>query len=329
MLLLALLAAATLSQEFIYETAPFPECHASTVIETAPGELLVSWFGGTKEGANDVAIWGSRRVNGKWSEPFEIVREPNIPTFNPVLFKTRDGVLWLYYRFGPKPDNWSSARMTSRDNGRTWSKPEYLPSGLLGPIKNKPLVLDDGTVISGTSYESYQAWTSWIERSNDNGKTLHRAQALIYPADRRGTIQPAIVKLNKSSQNLRAFVRSTDRIGYILYADSKDGGRTWTELKSTGLENPNSGIDAVSLRDGRILMVYNPTRKGRTPLVAAVSSDGDKWTNLATLESEPGEYSYPAVVQGADGVVHITYTWKRKRVRYARLDVESAPASSR
>ena len=132
-----------------------------------------------------------------------------------------------------------------------------------------------------------------------------------------GTIQPAIVPLPDGL--LRMFVRSTERIGRICYADSKDRGITWSDLRATVLENPNSGIDAVALADGRIVIVYNPVTKGRTPLSLAVSSDGNDWRRVLDLETEPGEYSYPAVIQAAGGSVHVTYTWKRQRIRHVEI----------
>ena len=86
------------------------------------------------------------------------------------------------------------------------------------------------------------------------------------------------------------------------------------------LPNPNSGIDAVTLRDGRQLIVYNHANRGRSPLNVALSLDGKTWQAALVLESEPGEYSYPAVIQSADGLVHITYTWKRQRIKHVIVD---------
>ena len=86
------------------------------------------------------------------------------------------------------------------------------------------------------------------------------------------------------------------------------------------LPNPSAGTDAITLADGRHLIVYNHTPKGRTPLNVAVSSDGKLWAAALVLESEPGEYSYPAVIQAADGLIHVTYTWKRQRIKHAVLD---------
>ena len=320
--LLPMLAMAQIQQSFIYEKAPFPECHASTIVETAPGEFFASWFGGSREGAKDVAIWGSRLSSGKWSAPVEIAREKNMSTYNPVLFHTKDKKLWLYYKFGLSPKTWNGAKLSSADGGRTWSEKEYLPAGVYGPIKNKPYVMADGTIISGTSVETDYAWTAWVERSTDNGQSWTKHGPIVYPDQARGIIQPAVVTIGKS---LRMYMRSTEKIGFITYTDSKDGGKTWSSAKITNLPNPNSGIDAVALKDGRIVLIYNHTAKGRSPLNIAVSKDGDKWTSPIVLESEPGEYSYPAIIQAADGKVHATWTWKRERVKHAVIPLESLP----
>ncbi|MBC7925682.1 MAG: exo-alpha-sialidase [Bryobacteraceae bacterium] len=320
--LAALAAAGAPSAEFIYETASFPSCHASTLVETGPGELMAAWFGGTREGAKDVAIWGAHRRAGKWSQPVELVREPNTPTWNPVLFRDGKGTFWLYYKFGPSPREWSAGRMSSVDRGLTWSKPEHLPAGILGPVKNKPLVLKDGTIVSGTSVESYHAWTSWVERSTDHGRSWSKHGPVVYPGETFASIQPAIVAL-KGGSTLRMYVRTTEKLGRIGYSDSADGGRTWTDLRLLQLPNPNSGIDAVSLADGRIALVYNHTTEGRSPLNVAISSDGLAFQQLATLESEPGEFSYPAIVQSSAGSLHITYTWNRKKVKHAEISAAS------
>jgi predicted neuraminidase len=322
----SLLFALILAQdaEFIYDRAPFPSCHASTIVETAPGEFLAAWFGGSDEGKPDVAIWGARkRKDGRWSEPAELAREPGIATYNPVLFFSADKTLWLYYKFGPSPSSWTAARRSSADKGRTWSEIEHLPAGLLGPIKDKPLILSDGTILAGTSVESYRAWAVWVERSTDNGRTWTKHGPVTVPGQPYGIIQPALVPLKGG--RIRMYVRATQRIGRICYADSSDGGRTWTNAQASELLNPNSGIDAAGLQDGRIVLVYNDTDKGRSPLNVAVSPDGDHWNRFLALETEPGEFSYPAVIQASNGDVHITYTWNRKKIKHVTLPLDSIP----
>ena len=323
-LLLALAALALPAQtyEFVYETAPFASCHASTLVETKNGEILAAWFGGSKEGANDVAIWMSRRTADGWTAPREIARHENTPTWNPVLFRTLDGVTWLYYKFGTSPREWTGAYRNSDDDGHTWSEPQAMPAGLLGPVKNKPLILADGTVIAGTSVESCRSWTSYAEISTDNARSWTRGGPAAHPDEPYGVIQPTVVPI---PGGLRMFTRSRN-IGRICYADSFDGGLTWSPAWETELPNPNSGIDSVGLADGRIVMIYNHTEKGRTPLNLAVSHDhGRTWQRFLDLETEPGEYSYPAIIQGADGDLHMAYTWKRQRVRYARVPLSDIP----
>lgn len=320
-LLTLILAAAPLlaqqvDKEFVYLEAPFPECHASTILETQNGDMLAAWFGGTKEKAPDVAIWMSRRTADGWSAPVEMARHEQMPTWNPVLFRSNDGITWLYYKYGPDPRRWTGAYLRSEDDGKTWSEWEPMPAGLLGPIKNKPLVMPDGTIISPTSVESHEAWASWVEISKDQGQTWSRFGPISHPTQPYGVIQPTIVPI---LGGLRMFVR-TRNVGRIGYSDSFDGGHTWSPVWETELLHPNSGIDATGMPDGRIALVYNPTEKGRTPLHLGISEDGGKtWKTAVVLEDEPGEYSYPAIIYGSDGALHITYTWKRDRVRYVRV----------
>ena len=307
--------------EFIYTEAPFPSAHASNVVELPNGDLIASWFGGSAEGKPDVAIWSSRHTAAGWSQPAELAREPNIACYNPVMFHSRDGRLWFYYKFGPHPASWSAARRSSDDEGKTWSAVEHLPAGIYGPIRAKPLVTADGTIVSGTSVESYGSWACWIERSTDNGKTWTRIGPIEAPLN--GIIQPSVVSLG--ADQLRLYARSTQQIGKIMTAVSNDAGLTWSAAHAIDVPNPNSGIDAVALADGRIVLVYNDTAKGRTPLNLAVSRDGEHFRMFRTLESEPGEYSYPALIQGRNGDMHLTYTWNRKRIKYVRIPLAEVP----
>jgi len=305
--------------DFVFEHAPFQSCHASTIVETSEGEFLAAWFGGSREGASDVAIWMARFSGGRWSQPANVASEPGVPSWNPVLFRAQDNRIWLFYKFGPSPSTWTGAYKISSDNGITWSDPVRLPAGMLGPIKDKPIQLVNGDIVAGTSVESYQSWSGWIERSTDDGKTWSKHGPIVIPGAPYGLIQPTLVELRPNV--LRLFART--RQGFIYKADSPDGGRTWTTASPTPLPNPNSGIDCVRLKDGRILMVYNHSSHGRSPLNVAVSSDGgETWSPLLQLENDPGEFSYPAVIQASNGDVHITYTWKRERIKHVVIPAE-------
>ncbi|MDA0591000.1 MAG: exo-alpha-sialidase [Planctomycetota bacterium] len=303
--------------EFIYETAPFPQCHASTIVETKSG-LVAAWFGGTREKDPDVGIWVSRHVKGKWSAPVEVANgvvnpQQRFPTWNPVLFQPSKGPLILYYKMGPSPRNWWGMQLTSADGGKSWSEPKRLPDGILGPIKNKPIELADGTILSGSSTE-HDGWRVHMEIGPSQG-TSWRATEPLNTKDELGVIQPAIIQFG---QTIQILCRSQQ--GKLASATSKDEGKTWSRFRLLDLPNPNSGIDAVGLKDGRGLLIFNNTPRGRSPLNVAVSSDGEKWKTVLTLEDQPGEYSYPAVIQTSDGLVHVTYTWKRTRVRHVVLD---------
>ncbi len=305
-----------LKSEFIYETAPFPSCHASTLVEVKGG-LLAAWFGGTDERKPDVGIWVSRFDGKRWSTVTEIfngVQEgKRYPCWNPVLFQPKTGALLLFYRVGPDPQTWWTMLATSTDEGKSWSKPQRLPDGIVGPIKNKPVQLADGSLLAGASTE-FDGWVVHMERTNDFGKTWQKTTPL---NDKKqfGAIQPTI--LVYPTGRIQILCRS--RQNKITESWSEDGGKTWSPMQMTTLINPNSGIDAVMLKDGRALLVYNHS-KGRSPLNVAVSTDGKLWKAALTLENQPGEYSYPAIIQTSDGLVHITYTWKRQRIRHVVVD---------
>lgn len=324
------LDAQIIRSEFIYKikNAPTPQCHASTIAES--GDIIIAaWFGGTEEKNKDVGIWVSRNVNDNWSAPHEVVNGvqedgSRFPCWNPVLFQPKDGNLVLFYKVGPNPREWWGLYVTSNDNGESWSKPVRLPDGIYGPIKNKPVQLSNGDIVSPTSTE-HDGWKVQIERSLDGGKSWSSSGDLNNPKE-FGAIQPTI--LTHSRDTLQILCRTKNDV--IAQSWSFDNGLTWSKMVSLGLPNPNSGIDAVTLKDGRYLLVYNPTGKNwgnRVPLTVAISNNGNTWKNVLELESvtnpetvEEEEYSYPSVIQTSDGLVHIVYTWNRKTVKYVVLD---------
>jgi predicted neuraminidase len=308
---------AILRREFVYENAPFPSCHASTIAETREG-LVAAWFGGTKERDPDVGIWLARGDGKAWSMPVEVARwdqdGKRLPCWNPVLFQVKGGPLLLFYKAGPSPSKWWGMLMTSDDAGKTWSAPRRLPDGVLGPIKNKPIARPDGSILCPSSSEDH-GWRVHFERTADLGKTWERIGP-INDGVTFAAIQPSL--LTYPDGRLQALCRSRQKS--IVESWSTDGGKTWSPLAATVLPNPSAGTDAVTLADGRQLLVYNHTAQGRSPLNVAVSADGKTWRAALVLESQTGEYSYPAVIQTADGLVHITYTWKRQRIRHVVVD---------
>ena len=305
--------------EFIYqsEDVKFPSCHASTIIQTTEG-LLAAWFGGTAERNPDVGIWISRFTDGKWSKPEEaangIRNDKRYPCWNPVLFNAGDEIL-LFYKVGPSPSTWWGELITSNDNGISWFPSRRLPEGITGPVKNKPMLLSTGILLCPSSTEN-DGWRVHMEMTADHGFTWERTPALNDKT--MGAIQPSI--LLHPGGKLQIVCRS--RQAQILTSWSDDNGKNWTPLSPAGLPNPNSGLDAVTLRDGRHIVVYNHLTSGRNVLNVAVSEDGKEWKAAALLENDvkESEYSYPAVIQSNDNLIHITYTWNRKLIKHVVLN---------
>lgn len=312
-------------REFIAITPPTKQSHASTIVETPTG-LVAAWFGGKQERDPGVGIWLSRQIEGRWTAPVEVANGvqadgPRQPTWNPVLFYPRGGPLLLFYKVGPDPQHWHGMFKTSEDHGEHWSIAHRLPDGIVGPIKNKPVQLSDGRIVSPSSTELGH-WDIHFEWSSDNGATWHISAPIDNPSH-IGAIQPSL--LAWPDGRLQAIGRTQQDRLFTTWSD--DGGSTWSALRLLDVHNPNSGIDAVRLKDGRALLVYNPTThgsnwwNGRGTLAVALSQDGVHWQRVLTLENEAdAEFSYPAVIQSSDGMVHITYTWKRLRVAHVVID---------
>jgi len=309
---------------FIFDRAPFPSAHASTLAETRNGTIVAAWFAGTREKHRDVGIWLARREGGIWSPPVEVADGVQswlrrYPCWNPVLHQLRDGPLLLFYKVGKSPSRWWGMVLSSTDGGEIWSEPRRLPEGILGPIKNKPIELDDGTLLCPSSSE-HAGWRVHMEWSRDGGESWETSGPL-NSRDEFRAIQPAV--LAHSDDRLQILCRS--RQGAITECWSDDGGRSWSKMQPTDLPNPDSGIDAVMLRDGRVLLIYNHSSTGRTPINLAFSRDGKAWQAALELENNPGEFSYPAIIETKDRLVHISYTWNRTHIKYLTLDPRELP----
>lgn len=314
-----------LAEELLFDDAPFSQCHASTIVE-GPRGLVCAWFGGVHEFHPDVGIWLSREQEGRWTPPVRVAGGEGNPCWNPVLFQPRGGPLLLFFKVGPDPVRWWGMLQSSQDGGLTWSSPRRLPNGILGPIKNKPLETAEGELLCPSSTED-DGWRVHLEATRDLGASWERIGP-INDGREFEAIQPSL--LTHVDGRLQMLCRS--RQSHVTESWSEDGGRRWGPMSATALPNPNSGTDAVTLADGRQLLVYNhtvesgPHPRGRERLNVAVSPDGRRWAASLTLEDEPGqEFSYPAVIQCSDGRVHVTYTWKRLRIRHVTLEPSALP----
>ncbi len=310
-----------LAREFIVDQPPFPESHASTLVETGDG-VAAAWFGGTRERHPDVCIWFSRFDGSRWSAPAKVADgvEPDgktrYPCWNPVLFQPPHSPLMLFYKVGPSPSEWWGMLKTSRDGGITWTKGQRLPGGQYGPVRNKPVLLPDGSLLCPSSSE-VDGWTIHLERTADGGATWERTS----PLNRKeefGAIQPTILPWPDGRMQL--LNRSRQHVVTECWREGESWHR-WSSMRPTALPNPNSGIDGLVLKDGRGLLVFNDSDQHRSPISIALSADGREWHSALVLEAvSDGELSYPAVIQTRDGLVHISYTWKRQKVRHLVID---------
>lgn len=306
---------------------PTRQCHAVTLAQT-PAWLVAAWFGERKGSCQGSGIWLMRQSAAGWTTPLEVVSRSHgdeaLPCWNPVLFQPRVGPLLLFYKAGHSPKNWQGWLTRSLDHGQSWQPPQALGCGpcgpLLGPAKNKPIELPDGSVLCPASRESAGRQV-YIEASRD---LLHwQCSAPIADPLKLGAIQPCLLTLPDA--RLLALCRTRSQV--IARSVSDDGGQSWSALAPTLLPNPDSGIDALTLADGRLLLVYNDSARERTPLRVALSDDGEHWQVLLTLEAGAGEFSYPAVIQSSDGLVHLAYSRRRQGIGYAVIEL--APAAPR
>lgn len=315
------------SEHLFGDLRPFAQCHASTLAPLADGRLLVAWFGGTHEGHRDVAIWASERAplgRTGWSEPRLIARAAPLPHWNPVLFACSESELVLHFKVGRRIRHWETWYQRSSDGGRTWGEAAPLvpgDRGGRGAVKNKPIRLASGVWLAGASTEGWWRWESFVDRSPD-GLGGWQASPPI-PVDRRrfrgkGVIQPSL--WTSTDDDVHALMRSTE--GHVFRSDSHDGGRSWSPARPIAVPNNNSGLDVVRLRDGTLVLACNPVPgnwAARSPLSLLLSRDGgESWPIRIDVETEPGEFSYPALVELEKGI-GLTYTWNRRRIAFAFL----------
>jgi predicted neuraminidase len=325
--LLLLLAASPLnageiaiSRVFGPEVATGPYKHPACMEELANGDLYLVYYGGEGEYAAGTAVFGARRERGNsaWSTPRPIARDPLRPLGNGVVWRAPDGLVWLFYvvRDG---ETWSTSRIqfkTSADDARSWSDASVLSLEPGTMVRNRPIVLEDGSYLL-PAYKETGAdpelvgpeSTSMVFRFNPKAHTWTEGGRIKSP---RGNIQPAIVQL--SDRSLLAYCRRgggyrPDEVGFVIRSTSLDGGRTWAPGVDSAFPNPNAAVDLIRLKSGSLLLVYNHSMTSRTPLTLALSDDeGKTWPHRRNVVEGPGDFAYPSAFQARDGSVHLVFT---------------------
>ncbi|MCF8130783.1 MAG: exo-alpha-sialidase [Deltaproteobacteria bacterium] len=329
-----------INSDFINPGSESGMVHVGSICEISDGQLGAVWYGGTREGAKDVAIFFSKKPSGldtPWATPRIIVdrksatRELNRyikKVGNPVLFSGPEKRLWLIF-VSITAGGWSGSSLNvkaSLDGGLTWSDSSRLT---LSPffniselVKGRPLpvgVTEDSENRDCFAVPIYHELLGyfpeilWIAFSRTNEDIFYEKNRM---AGGTSFIQPSIAPLHAYSAS--AFYRCLSPSRQISSARTDDGGKTWSTPKFLNLPNPDSAVDALPLDQNRILMAFNDSSNNRQILQLAVSNDqGVNWTRIRTLENSPHEeFSYPYMIRGRNGLIHLVYTWKRKRIRH-------------
>jgi predicted neuraminidase len=333
LLVMALATRITAAAEFHVERVFGPEIptgpykHPASITELRNGDLYLAYYGGAGEYAVDTGVFGSRLKKGqaKWSDPVRIAHDPFRSVGNAVVWQAPDGLVWLFYvvRFG---ETWSTSRIqckVSTDEAATWSDASLvaLDEGMM--VRNRPLVLKDGAYLlpvyreTGHDPERVGAESVSLFLRFDPKARSWTPSGPIRSAN--GNIQPAPVQLDDG--RLIAYCRRgggylPEERGFLVRAESRDGGRTWSEGRDSAFPNPNAAVDFLRLQSGRLVLIYNDCFHGRSPLSVAMSEDGDRTYPFQRIiaEAPGGDFAYPYAFQARDGKIHLVYTSDRRTV---------------
>ncbi|MCE9518386.1 MAG: exo-alpha-sialidase, partial [Verrucomicrobia bacterium] len=270
--------------ELIDPTEATKSVHVASICELPGGRLATVWYGGTREGHADVALYFSIRSAGEgahWSPPQTVVTRASAQkelqryvrkVGNAVVFADAKGGIWLVY-VSVAAGGWSGSSLNlkrSFDDGRTWTPSQRLTLSPLFNIselvKNQPAALTNGSWAVPIYHEVMGKFPEMLWLREDAGKVTATKSRLF---GGKTAFQPALIPL-KTDEAL-ALCRQADGSSVIMLSRSTDAGKQWSPPQSIGLPNPDAGIDALRLFDGRLLLAFNDSKKSRDNLSLAIS----------------------------------------------------------
>jgi predicted neuraminidase len=298
-------------------TTERPSCHCASITERPDGGLFATWYAGSREGAADVAVMCAVHDGERWGESRVLFDPPGQPGGNTVVCSSGDQ-LWHFVDV-IQSEGWDSAALyllRSDDGGETWTEAQIFDDEPGMMVRHRPLQLSSGRLVL-PAYDE-KTWQGVCYLTDDGGDTWRRSGPIVGPA---GCIQPAVIE--RDDGTLHALLRSDGNVPHAWESDSLDGGESWSACTPSALQNPNSGADMIRLDSGETIACFNDSPNRRTPLTVALSEDeGRTWSARRDVENEPGEYSYPTLMAGSDGSVHLVYTWRRQRIRWTNFEAE-------
>ncbi len=337
-LLAILVSPPLLAKNISYQKVFGPEIpgrykHPAALEELPNGDLYLVYYGGEGEYETDTAVYGSRRRAGEteWETPHVIADTPHRSEGNAVIWQAPDGRVWLFYvcRYG---DTWSTSRIKAKisdDLGKTWSDSVLLTLTEGTMVRNQPIVLHDGKYLLPIYYEHGED-TEFTTAETASGFLRYDPESHVWEelgkiTSGEGNLQPGVVEV--APDHLLAYCRRAggygpESRGWIVRSESRDGGQTWSPGQFTEFRNPNAAIEFLRWRDDALLLIYNDHMHQRTPLAAALSTDGGKtFPQNVNLVEGPGPYAYPYAIAGSDGKIHLVFTSEgRTVINYATFD---------
>ncbi len=337
---LASLEAVPVFETRFASTGATPSVHSATAVELTDGRIRAFWYGGSREGAKDVAIYTSLFTRfddgrGEWSREVVVttraetqadVRRYIKKLGNPVVSRDRDGRLWLFY-VSVSVGGWSGSAINirvSEDEGESWSAARRLttsPFLNISTLVRGPAVhYADGTQGLPVYHELFGKFGEYI-RLDREGRVLDKARM----SSGYSSLQPVVIPLD-TVRAVALMRKSGNSPPSVLSVETDDGGTSWSAITATPLANPDAAIAALRTSSGELLIAFNDSERDRGNLSLALSeNDGDSWEVVHVFEPPapvpgPARFAYPWLLESTRGELHLWYTWDRDRIVHVRFN---------